>query len=421
MNSTTQITAPPGNTANGTDITTTTSNIITFPGGNATATDTFSDISTITSSSATDIPTGTPVIPSQFTFLTQSSLLVASSLTPTETPSVTLTNPDEPTSSVSVDSTAAPAADNTAPPPPAALPTTLPSQIVPANGVDPGVDNLDGYTPIAILYSSDLRWEFVAKNPDSASQIFAWTSASIQYALSLTTDQVQLFALEAWRPSDYTGPSDIDKLLTLFVAYIPSDQVNNLAQQIKVKSSAFYQVPQPAGQISTYVNPGFPVTAVSTNNDAGDGTTITNNTSGSATSASGSSSKTRENVIIGVVTSLGAVTLLVLAFLVVRAVKQRRELAHRRLSDPPQGFVGARPENQDFDRDSVGGARRRSFYYAEDSLRGFSDIQPQPQQPGGAGMVDEYDHRVTEGMRERRPVNAGMISTPILRDNTMNW
>lgn len=100
-----------------------------------------------------------------------------------------------------------------------------------------------------------------------------------------------------------------------------------------------------------------------------------------------------------------------LAFLVVRALKQRRDLAHRRLSDAPQGgdmYVGARPENQDFDRDSVGGQRRRSFYYAEDSLRDGI--------PVGAG------ENVSEaGMRERRPVNANMIGTPVLRDNTMNW
>ena len=69
-------------------------------------------------------------------------------------------------------------------------------------------------------------------------------------------------------------------------------------------------------------------------------------------------------------------------------------------------YVGARPENQDFDRDSLGGQRRRSFYYAEDSLRGAET----------AGPSDAM-------MRERRPqvVNPQMIGAPVLRDNTMNW
>jgi len=139
--------------------------------------------------------------------------------------------------------------------------------------------------------------------------------------------------------------------------------------------------------------------------------------SGAATGAA-STSKTRQDAIIGVISSLGAITLIVLSFLAVRAFKQRRALAHRRLSDPapdPNAFAGARPENQDFDRDTLGGQRRRSFYYAEDSLRVH---EPSNAAPSGA---ETYDQRTEMGMRERRPVNANMISTPVLRDNTMNW
>ena len=223
---------------------------------------------------------------------------------------------------------------------------------------------------------------------------------------------------QVWKPQDYTGPSDQDKLLTMWMGYIPKDMVDDLAQQLLAKSSKFYTAAgQPYVAIAEHVNAAFPINSVTAPTDPGTGdTTMT----GGANTSSASSSKTRENIIIGVVSSLGGITLIVLAFLVVRAIKQRRELAHRRLSDPPAagGYVGSRPENQDFDRDSVGGQRRRSFYYAEDSLRGYADAA----QPTVAAAVEQYDHRVTDaGMRERRPVNAGMISTPILRDNTMNW
>jgi hypothetical protein len=55
----------------------------------------------------------------------------------------------------------------------------------------------------------------------------------------------------------------------------------------------------------------------------------------------------------------GAIAAFVLVFLLHRTMKRRRELAHRRLNDPPTGdMMGYRPEGQEFDRDSVGGQRR---------------------------------------------------------------
>jgi len=85
-------------------------------------------------------------------------------------------------------------------------------------------------------------------------------------------------------------------------------------------------------------------------------------------------SHTRENAIVGVVSALGGITLVVLGYLIYRAVKKRRELAHRRLSDPlANHFIGEAPPNRTFDQDSTGGQRRKSFYFVEDSLRGFSD------------------------------------------------
>lgn len=250
----------------------------------------------------------------------------------------------------------------------------------------------------------------LAVSLNSISFCFVYT-LTVSYAH--IADKVKSFALQVWKPQDYTGPVDQNKLLSMWMGYIPKEMVDDLAQQLLVKNSQFYTAAgQPYVAIAEHINAAFPINSVSAPTDDG---SAGSGTAGSANSGA-SSSKTRENVIIGVVSSLGGITVLVLAFLVVRAIKQRRELAHRRLSDPPQGgmAIGSRPDGQEFDRDSVGGQRRRSFYYAEDSLRGFTDNQP--------GGGEQYDHRVTEaGMRERRPVNAGMISTPILRDNTMNW
>lgn len=251
----------------------------------------------------------------------------------------------------------------------------------------------------------------MSTNTDAASQALGYSSIVIQQSLGLSADDVQTFCLQVFKPDAYKGPDDRSLLLTTWMGYISSDSVSDLENMIVTKTSPFYQQPLPAGAIAAHVNPAFQIASVSVNPPDANGDPVAGNDSG--TGGSSNSSKTREDIIIGVVSSLGAITLLVLAFLIVRAIKQRRELAHRRLSDPPQGadLVGSRPDNQDFDRDSVGGQRRRSFYYAEDSLRGYQDAAP-----------GQYDNTVTQdGMRERRPVNANMIGAPILRDNTLNW
>lgn len=134
--------------------------------------------------------------------------------------------------------------------------------------------------------------------------------------------------------------------------------------------------------------------------------------SGSSSGAS-SESHTRENAIIGVVSALGGITLIVLGYLVYRAVQKRRELAHQRLTDPPTNpFVGEAPPNRTFDQDSIGGQRRRSFYFAEDSLRGFSDYNHANE---GARRSPEH----TSGLN-RRPI-AGNIGPPVMRENSLNF
>lgn len=200
----------------------------------------------------------------------------------------------------------------------------------------------------------------------------------------------------------------------MWLGYIPTDQVDILAAQIKAKQSPFYTgVPDSvARDLASHVNSGFSLNSVADPNLTPDGNNISPGSNG-ATSDSG---KSRQDAIIGVVSALGAIALLVLVFLVYRSMKRRRELAHRRLSDPPNmhEFVGARPDGREFDQDSVGGARRRSFYYAEDSLRGYQ---------GERGGDDaQFDSRVSpQGMSQRRNVMPAAISAPILRESSMNW
>lgn len=194
----------------------------------------------------------------------------------------------------------------------------------------------------------------------------------------------------------------MSQLGTMWLGYIPSNLVDTLAGEIKATQSLFYvgvnnSVVQ---QLARLVNSGFNLVSVLPPTTGSGG-----NTPGS-TGSSGSNN-TRQDAIIGVVSALGAIALLVLAFLVYRSIKRKREMAHRRLSDPGNTFVGARPEGREFDEDSVGGARRRSFYYAEDSLRGF---QGQGAEGAGPSMTNS-----------RRAVVPTAISAPILRESSMNW
>ena len=206
------------------------------------------------------------------------------------------------------------------------------------------------------------------------------------------------WALQVYIPTSYQTPADADQLGTLWLGYVPSNVVTTLAQEILAKQSKFYtgESDAVALALAQHVNSGFDILSVSDPNPGG--------------SSSNDGGESRRNTIIGVVSSLGGIAFFVLVFLAYRIMKNRRDHAHRRLSGPSDmSSPGIRPEGQDFDQDSVGGARRRSFYYAEDSLRGFQD--PEPERVAGPSV-----------MIERRTVLPGTpISPPVLQESSLNW
>ncbi|KAF8959121.1 hypothetical protein BDZ97DRAFT_1705395 [Flammula alnicola] len=209
----------------------------------------------------------------------------------------------------------------------------------------------------------------------------------------------------------------------MWLGYIPSDLVDTLAAEIKAKQSKFYTGVGAgvAQDLADRVNSGFSLLSVGdtgTGTGSGGGSGASNSITGAT--SSGGNSHSRQDAIIGVVSALGAIALLVLVFLVYRSMKRRRQLAHHRLSDPPVmgggGVVeGARPEGREFDQDSVGGARRRSFYFAEDSLRGYQGERQEDVQ------FDAARTGTGPAMSQRRNVVPAAISAPILRESSMNW
>jgi len=276
--------------------------------------------------------------------------------------------------------------------------------------MDTGQD-LSGFTIISILFNQELNWPFVVSNQISSSQIFAYLPVIITTALGLGADSLITFALQVYVPSTYQSAADSIDLGTMWLGYIPSDQVDTLAAQIKAKQSPFYTgVPDAVAQaLASRVVSGFPINSVADPN-AKKG----NNGSSGPSGGSSAEGKARQDAIIGVVSALGTIALLVLAVLVYRSFQRRRELAHRRMSDPVDvAAAGVRPDGREFDQDSVGGQRRRSFYFAEDSLRGFQSDRNEEGQ---------YDSRTSPtNMSQRRQVLPSAISAPILQQSSMNW
>ncbi|KAF8961714.1 hypothetical protein BDZ97DRAFT_1921045 [Flammula alnicola] len=80
-------------------------------------------------------------------------------------------------------------------------------------------------------------------------------------------------------------------------------------------------------------------------------------------------------------------------------MKCRRQLAHHCLLIMGGIVEGVRPE--EFDQDSMGGARRWSFYFAEDLLREYQDERQEDIQ---------YESRTDPGMSQRRNVVLAVIS-----------
>jgi hypothetical protein len=185
-----------------------------------------------------------------------------------------------------------------------------------------------------------------------------------------------------------------------------------MADQISTITSQYFTGSQGIpGQLANFTVPGFPLLYTPdpySSSDSG------SNPQGNASVSSDMVARyKRRDAIIAVCTIVGGIALLVLAWWGYKTYKRCQDGSHRRLADPlglDRGYgdnvVRERPP-------SVGpdGIRRNSFYFAEDSLRGYRDQV--------RDMEEEAQFSASTG--GRRPVQGVAISTPILRDNTLNW
>jgi len=351
---------------------------------------------------STVIPSAAPVIPSQFSFLTASSLEITHA--PSASVNPTITDPDVPQSMIPVSATGTAVATPT-------LPPNLPQQILPNPPLDMSPSNLDGDTFVTIAFNLDLNFQFVAGDLQTQGQIFLYMPILLGSVLGVDQSQVKSYALKPFAASDWNGQGD--DLYTLYQAYIPSGQVDTLQHLIDARNSAlFTQAPSGiSAELAQEIITGFPL-LYSTDpqkNPSGSGS---GSSSQINTSALSSADKSRRNAIIGVCAAVGGIALLVLGWWLVRTYKRRQENNHHRLNEPTNyGATGQMAERPP----SVGpdGIRRNSFYFAEDSLRGFTN----PSRPDD----EEANGGQGQGISRRSPVGGQQISGPILRQNTLGY
>lgn len=114
---------------------------------------------------STVIPTAVAPIPSQFSFLTASSLELTQA--PSQSVNPTITDPDAPQSMIPVTATGTAVATPS-------LPPTLPQQILPNPPLDMSPTNLDGDTFITIAFNLDLNYQFVVGDLQTQGQMFLY-------------------------------------------------------------------------------------------------------------------------------------------------------------------------------------------------------------------------------------------------------
>lgn len=281
----------------------------------------------------------------------------------------------------------------------------------------PTPTDLDGYTFITIAFRLTLNWKFVATNVQSVGQLFLYTPQLIYTALKIDANQVKPYGLAPYAAKDYNG--DPQTLYTTWQGYIPNNLVDPLQNMINARQSAFYtDMTDTAGQLAQNVIVGFPLRYAADPSSGPPGTGGPNSSPNNNATTLSAASTQRRNAIIGVVAAIGGIALIVLAWWLIKSYRRRRDAAHRPLGDAdPLGYTGAgygaTEEGMRERPPSVGpdGIRRNSFYFAEDSLRGYTD----PARP------DEVEAGVGSSAGGRRPVGGQAISGPVLRQNTLGY
>ena len=201
----------------------------------------------------------------------------------------------------------------------AAFPSQWPSVIVPVSGM-PAVPN--DFMLISILFTDALSWSWLLSNSDSSAQVFAYMPQLIATVLNTTTSNIYTDSLQAYQTANSSGTGDI---LAVYLAYIPSSDVDVLSDAIKAPNSAFYTSGSGISKdLSQVVNPNLPILSFAAQGVSNSATTDGSSTASSLNGlvAAQTSNTKKRKIIISVVTVLGVLILGILAFTAFRRARK---------------------------------------------------------------------------------------------------
>lgn len=282
------------------------------------------------------------------------------------------------------------------------------------------------------------------------------SSVQVAHDICFPVTQVKTYALQAFAPASYDG--DPNDLSTVWLGYIPAPQIDPLQQMLLVPKSPLYQQEGIPNQIALQLDATFPLDSISLSTTIIGGGTVGGSGS-SADDGSDPSATSRRDAIIGVCAAFGVILLAVVLWWAYKSWKRSQDRAHRRLTmdsagmhqaggygatatmphayqtapqqvgysdtgSPVYAYATGAAQDPFQDSSSIDDHenRRRSFFYAEDSLRGYT--VPRTEEDQGTTytqmMRQQQGGSMNDGKR-RAPIQASAISAPILRESSLNW
>ncbi|SPC65573.1 probable transmembrane mucin involved in surface sensing via MAP-kinase cascade [Ustilago sp. UG-2017b] len=149
-----------------------------------------------------------------------------------------------------------PGSDNNTPS--TASPQDLPTTIVPSAD---SYDQPDNTTSIGLLFKQDMKWTWVISQADLTAQVFAFMPELVGQAVSLDASKISTVKLVSYSPEtgDAATTGTLTTARTLYMAYVPTENVEDIQAMVSNVSSPFYTsaaagAPQ---QLASQVDPTF--------------------------------------------------------------------------------------------------------------------------------------------------------------------
>lgn len=223
----------------------------------------------------------------------------------------------------------------------AAIPSSVPGYIFPANsvrddanfGTNSNADPVQGMTLVSILLGlKNYPWMFVTTSDDAQSQIFTNMPTLIANSLQIPANEVKTYSLKVYQPA--TWDNSEGSLGTQWLGYIPANQFSTLEAYISTGNSPLYNQPGMPGMLAAQIDPTLPLNSA------------TPVAAGSNSHAEPQKDNRKRNIIVGVCVGVGGFLWILLFIWIFRRIKRSNERAvNKRLSEHMSMFSGRSGDN----------------------------------------------------------------------------